>query len=138
MTRQQKLDVIRQKCIEANPEIVELKFGSLFLGRASSRDSFDSVFYFENWKEKNKTIRCLGPLGNQYVWDIEYIKIIGRPIRLADVLFAFTKHKTDSLACFVATDLILIRKSKIYWKLLKDDLTLQSDGCIDFVYKLIK
>lgn len=75
-----KLQTIRQACIEANPEIVELKFGC----------------EFESKGEKFIFIRDDG-VSYQVMFPEEYvsgfarendIKIIGRPITLADVLMA--------------------------------------------------
>ncbi len=76
-------DKIKQACIKANPEIVELKFGCVVKGH-----QFGVII-------DNQTIRWedaeIEDVEMGYLNNLEInlgIKIIGRPIRLADVLLA--------------------------------------------------
>jgi hypothetical protein len=132
----EKLEAIRQACIKANPEIVELKFGCQLslLGRRYA------VFG-----------QCLN------VWQIVSIErdlfhstslpngadtfgvnaIYGRPIRLSDVLLAMNVQLFKDSWDLPVLD---YDGSKIIalWNLRKDDLTQQSPETIDFLYDLLK
>jgi hypothetical protein len=104
MDREQKIEAIRQKCYDANPELMERRdvIGNDRLGYSVSK----------------------------------YIKRY--PIRLADVLLAIHKKAkieekgfVESLFSVEIDDLV-----NIHWNLRQDDLTQQSDECIDFLFKL--
>jgi hypothetical protein len=69
----------------------------------------------------------------------QWFKIIGRPIRLADVLLAIGKV---GLKAHINQDGYFPTKSGNtttlnYWNLRTDDLTQQSDECIDFLYMIL-
>ncbi len=69
---------------------------------------------------------------------IKQIKeILGRPIRLADVLYSIKQIKGDLEAMArleeQVSDLCLTD-----WNLLSDDLTLQSPETVEFISKLLK
>lgn len=136
-----KLELIRKKCIEANPEIVELKFGcevvlnlnndkAVLLGETSS--------FLSGWFKTNNEIYPVG--GHTF-------EIIGRPIRLADVIFAISKNwvrdnsdKSRLMGTFV---FFSDQQSKLLctvslWNLLKDNLEDQSEETISFIYDLLK
>lgn len=109
MTQQEQIEEIRQKCIEANPEIVELKFGcrvEVIFDKAEIANP--NSFTREEMRLKaNHRIDeldgfykgvCIGDcVIGQGVYvknDLitmgkpEWFKIIGRSIRLADILLA--------------------------------------------------
>lgn len=68
--------------------------------------------------------------------NIDDIKILGREIRLADVLLAMKSLKERKW-----TDqawLITGSKDDCNWNLLKDSLTDQSEETIEFLYELLK
>lgn len=145
-TKEEKIEYIRQKCIEANPSIKDLVFGCHFMGRSAFGDPYDTHLVFENWKEKRNTIRCLGPLGNQCVWDIGNIEIIGREIRLADVLLAINKVEKAWLGDWVINSRGHFVKQYINglhvaeaarYNFLKDSLSDQDEACISFLYELL-
>src|SRR5262245_54153382 len=107
MTRTEQLTVIRHACIRENPEIVALKFGCEVEFAWGDRAAVVSVHpdgsLYTTW-------------GKSKVPRKHVTKILGRPIRLADVLLA-----TD------ATDRVVYR-----WDWKHDDLTEQSDDCLAF------
>jgi hypothetical protein len=113
MTRTERLAVIRHACIRENPEIVELKIGcevELDWGHTATVVSVhpDGSLY-TTWG-KSKVPR-------------KHVKVIvGRPIRLADVLLA--THATARVV------------SRWDWK--HDDLTEQSDECLAFLATLVQ
>lgn len=130
MTTPTKIDAIRQKCIEVNPEIVELKFGCEMTtseGNIIFTQSHEGCFYsgvkksdFSFWNGYRQ------PDNN----------IIGRPIRLGDILRSIDLRMPHD------STLLSEEQNKCYqliwlWNLILDDLTLQSPKTIDFIYNLL-
>ncbi len=142
-----KLKEIREKCIEANPEIVELKFGCEL-----------KIWVQKDWKKQHpfpddmelKRAMFVGVEDSQYmvyaekekmalrhtkkVFDREY-KIIGRPIHLADVLLviepiAIKRDLSDLLLKFIIG-------SDYMWNLKDDNLDNQSEETINFIHSLL-
>lgn len=127
------LEFVRAKCIEANPEILDLKFGCYIdlktpylhhhqppITSTKIIDSFHDTIYIDGGM-------ALGKMTKQ---DIETIK--GRSIHLADVLLMFGErvHNDDRI-----NDVI---KGMTYsWNLKADSLEEQSEQTIDFIAKLL-
>jgi hypothetical protein len=135
-----KLDTIRRKCIEANPEIVELRFGCKL--RHDSGDMYTVVR-----KERGDWIKTL-ELGDDDSVMLKFCEILGRPIRLADVLLAMrvehSEYSVSSAGYFEEWSLNqppdvfhLTANSSARWNLVEDDLTKQSEQTIDFLYELL-
>lgn len=144
------LEQIRQACIKANSEIVELKFGCEFryfegLNRYGHRRT-PTVKYLCLNTQDEIVAYLVSPANTRLEIkkdDIE--EILGRPIRLADVLLAISKAdennhnkiwmKSDGriVANFETKSL----KSVVDWDLLKDDLTQQSETTIDFIHSIL-
>lgn len=140
MTTQEKIEDIRQKCIEANPEIMELKFGCRVqnnrrgdMGYILAQEFNSNVYYNEDTKQV-------------LVRDFEPDEIIGRPIRLADVLLAAREVSERIEGQLFVADNGMFCIAKVgksldglgYWNLAKDDLTLQGKPTIDFIHDLLK
>lgn len=141
MTTQEKINAIREKCIAVNPEIVELKvacqveleskderYQKATILRQLSDDSFEC-----EW----------GSFGPSFI-----TKILGRPIRLADVLFAIKVKIESGCPVFVPEGMHVgvLRgdpKRNILewffecWRLNRDDLTLQDPSTIDFIHQIL-
>src|SRR4051794_350657 len=99
MNNQEQIELIREKCIASNPEIVELKFGCEILLKYGDKERKailvsqkhvgswivqfvecdDATFFFLSAKTITKREVTNAVLANG---------ILGRPIRLADVLLA--------------------------------------------------
>lgn len=141
MPREQAIERIRKAVIKAVPEVMELKFGVrvkyktqewFFLkkgsGYMSNRD------YLILYDEKGNT-------SNPHP---KYVKILGRPIRLADVLLAMrgkVSNKAFSLHSGGYRDYLWFEDKEIslnFWNLLRDSLTEQSDETILFLVDLLK
>jgi len=154
MNREEQMKLIGKKCIEANPEIVELQFGcEVFVeqaveaesghyadavgvvvyhetgGRVAGGDDFTDDFtkiYFPDWG-----------ITQEYTGDdMEGNRVIGRSIRLGDGLLAiksawWKKESVDGL------DRIQLRLIFL-WNLRKDDLTVQSEETINFIAELLQ
>lgn len=157
MTREPNIKIIRGACIAANPAIVELRFGCEFKF-TEEYDNYEMGF-------RNVEDVCIAyredtdAYGNPYLWingvcseyeftTKEEIEIIGRPIRLADVLLAIWKQDkckgadilrthTGNIASggFKETNLEHIVMG--LWNLLKDDLEEQSDETVEFISNLL-
>ena len=115
------LELIRQKCIEANPEIESAKRK---LVRAYDDEHLDSErIYYQNVK-------------------------VSRPIRLVDVLLAIDKFHgnmfVDEVGCFVKPkrkeftyNYVIKNDRNIKWNLHQDDLSKQSEETIKFIAELL-
>ena len=140
----EKLQQIREACIKANPEIVELKFGcevehipfqrEIYIGHTEKEIVFKKFSASHPYVFSTHNTKDL----------IDDMKIIGRPIRLADVIFAVLslgeriggQEEYDDVmqVLFYVTNKSEERK----WNLLKDDLNLQDEPCIDFLHNILK
>ena len=129
-----KLQLIREKCIEANPEIVELKFGcEVTIGTKQ-------IFFVVGIMPSGApvTVKKEGAYDStKQGVNVEKIngkiKIIGRPLRLADVLLIM-EHTTvrDDGAFFTNNE-----RHPIHWNL-KETFENQSEELYDFIYKILK
>lgn len=147
-----KLQFIREKCIDANPEIVELKFGcelyhhnyhknaKIYEVRATGNGDivrYDTdkghSFYSDEVAEGK-----IGRNGLKEIWII-----IGRPITLSDVLLAMGKTnneqrvsmRTDGTIVFV--NVITEQTENCRWNL-KETFENQSKETISFIYGILK
>ena len=142
MDIQEKIKYIRERCIEANPEIVELKFGCRI--KITEINYTDTVVAHLQSERELKTYYSYRVL----VDDIE--KIIGRPIRLADVLLAIEKRQGEAEYIVTADGHFLQNLSvsevgfytyeatKFYWNLKDNNLENQSEECKNFIYELLE
>lgn len=128
------LQLIKEACYKANPEIKELKFGCEIVA-----------------KKSNKTLTVAGQYeGDPLVLDYftgfpqvvvvdgymntDLVEILGRPIRLADVLFMIGKTKH---VVAVDTDGDFIEATPAEWNLLDDNLDHQSQETLQFIGNLL-
>lgn len=130
----EKIEAIRQKCIEANPSILDLVFGcEIDIGGV-------------NWVllKKDGEMRIIYLLRRDtcFIWQItetelellRLVKNIGRPIRLADVLVMAGREWELVNNGTMPQQIIKI----IYlWNLHTDDLTKQSPETIDFLFSIL-
>lgn len=104
----------------ANPEIMELKFGCELEGGVT----FISV--------NPKTNEYYILAGNKILKRNEYRKILGRPIRLADVLLASTLEWSN-----IYEDRYLLMNLLKLWNLKDDNLDHQSEETKQFLIDLL-
>ena len=144
-----QLELIRQKCIEANPEIVELKFGCEVILKQSIFGRQKGVHGFVGATPDGIFIVFPGDGHQIYCEEENAYEVIGRPIRLADVLLAIFEGKVyekinevplilDSGLFGTSTVGHAIKTSGYSWNLRKDDLNEQSEETINFLAKLLQ
>lgn len=142
---------IREACIAANPSIKDLVFGCNYVQDGKTyfvisaktmsrglRNQIDQLqtSYFSSIISTDGDCMFDGAVEHS---DIE---IIGRPIRLADVLLAIQKKKhndetylVNMYGIFMDTHFNFSMKNQ--WNLLKDNLEEQSPETISFVIELL-
>lgn len=131
------LEKIREACVKANPEIIELKFGCEvdYYGERTMAVSNEADY------EQGKYIFVSPEVkGNNMVFlDDKNIKIIGRPIRLADVLLVLKECINISFSAeyseFFEGD--INTRTGIFWNLRDDNLEYQSKETITFIAGLL-
>lgn len=133
-----KLDEVRAAIIKAVPEIVELKFGCEL--KTSKGFYVTLIGHKDDWYTWKRHEDGLISAGDD-AGDADGLPelIIGRPIRLADVLVAIdekcpSKYFVNSNGAFIRID---TKWRMVAWKLWSDSLENQSDECIDFIHSLL-
>lgn len=118
---------MREEIIKAVPEIMELKFGCRFDDGEGKIETYITDLQDGSYMlldADQRPFRYHGTLVKRFN--------VGRPIRLADILFTFlpkfTNHDYDQ-----EKDRDIIS----FWNLQKDDLSLQCEGNIDFLHSLL-
>jgi hypothetical protein len=132
----EKIQLIREKCIAANSEIMQLKFGCEVI---SGKTQFRILAIKDGVGLYETDHGTIGDFTRNTIFD----EILGRPIRLADVLLAsgcntYTVPKDR----FHSGDLLFSGDwqtgGQIVWNLRADDLEKQSEETISFIYELLK
>lgn len=137
-----KLQYIREQVIKANPSIKDLVFGcELHVGDSGVRRFFSG----SNEEEEEWFFVELDQVGSEdqyyyregYVKDLNKDVIIGREIRLADVILALS-YKFGFVPSMRISELINGADRKMNWLFRQDNLELQSEECKEFIYNLLK
>lgn len=146
-TQQTNLELVRQACIAANPDILKLEFGcEVWIddiegeGQYSIWEYIGDVDIHSNqdtlWKCAFSTFATV-KWGNFKLEGKPHV-LLGRPIRLADVLLAViyvAPHKDESPMQRDVNERLIIQGD---WNLFKDDLRSQSDETVAFLAELLK
>jgi len=139
MTHQEKLAFIRAKCIEANEGIKALEFGckATWKKPKNEHEATENVPAIVLTNYRNGTLEIYSRFSNHKLWMTmgvfasDLTDVIGRPIRLADVLI---------IVCYGANKAITdtqILGAISYWDLRKDDLNEQDEATINFIHSII-
>lgn len=125
------IQAIRAACIKANPEIVELKFGC----EIELYDVKQKVISYKrnNWRLTTDKSDCKMDASELK----EKVTILGRPIRLADVLLAIPRSIRERMEINHSAFGIYSQGHE-FWNLLKDDLSLQTPETLSFIADLLK
>lgn len=165
MTIQNKQNYIREKCIAANPSIMDLVFGCEVRIKIGDDlyDSIGKVEYACGKCQKHKFYKncsddcysegriddAVSVLVDDEEEPKEYVllqdgkdfEIIGRPIRLADVLLAIGRRSDtwniSGDGYFNILDVAQNWQRKASWNLRADSLSDQEPEIIDFIYELL-
>jgi hypothetical protein len=152
-----ELETVRKACIAANPSIMEIGFGCevQFILEKIGIEKWivgiellnDNVLLIRQERFNNTLTISKKALLDEQNYNQT---ILGRPIRLADVLLAIRINDkpitevwtVDMWGGFklIHNDIksARIENTQVKWNLLKDDLTLQSPETISFLYQLLK
>lgn len=145
MNKDQKIQAIREACILANEDILKLEFGCEIKSPTSRR--IKKRFFTGSSDEQQENyyidIDQVGSNDEQFLCeqmedDLDDI-IIGRPIRLADVLLAIGQGASyygpydGELAMTTSQP-----ERKATWNLLKDSLEDQEEPTINFIHELLQ
>ena len=137
------LEIIREACIKANPEIMELKFGCLIHCK-DFKDFPNTIRPYAGYKfskELDRNVAQVLSSGGQLHQMDENHEILGRPIRLADVLLALDVNSTDPYWKIGASSSLFViqyGEDKCVWFLREDDLRHQSEETLEFLANLLK
>lgn len=129
---QSNLEAVRQAIIKAVPSIMELKFGcEVNIGGTKST--------FVKWDKRLEYGGYFHTKEDLTMYPDDLIQIIlGRPIRLADVLYANQQRcsvedpEMDDFALFDRQETIIGD-----WNLLEDNLSKQSEECIAYLASIL-
>lgn len=144
MITEQKLQAIRRKCVEANPEIMELRDGCIVQyeyvhGGVSMQGAFFGRMFGsekdDQWGLRVKN--CVMPIPNKTHFEKTAIRL-GRPVRLADVLLAWKASRPTDVRYWHSNASGCDQDGIISsWDLRNDSLNDQSPETIDFLFRLL-
>lgn len=144
MTRDKSINIVKEACVKANPEILELKFGCEIKSKHTTlryvgKDKGQIALIVENGDAKN-ALMIVDKLGD--------VEILGRPIHLADVLLTMRDVDAEKIwGVDVSSgeffgqsmsDGSPIYKKGAQWNLRKDSLINQSDETLSFLAQLLE
>lgn len=137
----QKLKAVIQAAI---PEIMELKMGCelQYLGYQKVIICGRQLGFWKVWCERGGESVFITVTNEQLKFS-EVIQILGRPIRLADVLVAIAYKDKRRFACDELGNILEynskgeIIEGLVAWNLLDDNLDHQSDECLTFLINLL-
>lgn len=168
MTKDQKLESIRQACIKANPQIMELAEGCKIKVKGFGTGDFsghwtnakapihheNSGYYVQRhgmgWDGHYAEAYSITEYHDGKKVENPHIEILGRPTHLADVLLAIDRFPTyiNPIKWWIRVEGLLgIKNADMKdllfflcsnWKLKSDDLREQSEETIDFLFNLLK
>lgn len=141
LTHEARIHLIREKSIAANPEIVEEKLGCRIWQDGK-------VYVLAIPVEEQGEIEPMGKDSEgEDIWYMPGTRVLGRPIRLADVLLVIGSRGVDAMPDVLVSDTGLIvthnadrklNNKGLHWNLRADDLEKQSEETINFLYELLK
>lgn len=141
---------IREACIAANPSIKDLEVGSIAFSPVTKGKEMVYIGCYPDvseWGNGEYMYKfAYYTKGGYEAMNLDGIEIIGRPIRLADVLLAINSSTpTDTAYAItesggflqIGDSSSIWERLDFHWNLLKDDLTLQSPETISFIAELL-
>lgn len=140
---QDNMKIVREAVIRANPDILKLEFGCEGIYDDNSVKLLRYGMDFQNVDGPNVYVWQKEDGSRYHTSDNRYVEILGRPIRLADVLLAIEKNRTTDFFFVTTTDFLCMQDSKtdeelMVWNLREDDLSKQSPETLEFLANLLK
>lgn len=148
---EENIKTIREACIKANPEIVKLKFGCM----VEEKIAFGSKFRGETFKGKRIFPLVQKDTADQWIFltdtgmgresedkILDWHTVIGREIRLADVLLAIKNNQPGERGkevLHICSEGLSaeIQQLVCIWNLKQDSLEAQSPETIEFITNLL-
>ena len=96
----------------------------------TTEENFHSIFSEKLVRDKTKLYKC-------NAWKLEKLEILGRPIRLADVLLVLNKDLRLKKLSWFLLNKKEFEKIDVRWSLRQDNLDNQSDEVKEFLIKLL-
>ena len=133
-----KLQQVRAKIIEAVPEIMELKFGCRGMYKKTISCDFIGLSAAGNfiwtWQTGKYAL-------NKTLKNLNDVEILGRPIRLADVLIAIVASSMyDGFGIEMLSGTVSFSHANggyAKWNLHKDSLDDQNEELVDFLHTIL-
>lgn len=148
-SKQTMIQEIREKCIEFNPSIIDLQFGCkakkgdedmTYIGYFLDRTSWgNGEMMYSFLKDDGIIFRCMSD-------DLGRFPLIGREIRLADILLAISSSKGDEAWEYAIDSLGRFMRDwgesrhealSRHWDIRNDSLDSQSEDTISFIHSLL-
>lgn len=145
MTTPEQIKYITERCIAANPSILDLVFGCEIICKYDYAKIYSENIMLDDVGDKYVNVSPTLQ-GNDMIYiDDNNFEIIGREIRLADVLLAINNRGEQIIGWHMSTTghfyKTLMNGSHIAqsesWNLLSDSLSSQSPETIAFLYELL-
>lgn len=134
-TIEEKVKFVREKCIEANPEIVELKFGCEIEHPIGSKKGI-IISHSLTLRAKQDMFLVLKKGSTFYLVKHAITKIIGRPIRLADILLALQEE--DGKEWNIRIGSVGVYKVVAAYNLRDDNFDHQTNEMKEFIWEILK
>lgn len=138
---QEKLQQIIDKCIEANPAILDLKFGcEVWCSYWSYEATKETIVGIHENGTDDKGYYCA--LRKDYTHAKYFIEIIGRTITLSDIILTYLRQSEAPLKAIqdVGNDTSLLQSDVLnivaFWNKKEDDLEKQSEETKELIYNL--
>lgn len=130
------LKIIKDACIKANPNILKLEFGCFVQDKAT--EEILPVAMPHSWARGVAVVMTKNELIH---WEGDDYRILGRPIRLADVLFTLSQIGNVTRGANYLVNIVQSGDDvwiDVRWNLRDDILDHQSPETIQFLAELLK
>ncbi|TXG76596.1 hypothetical protein E6Q11_04315 [Candidatus Dojkabacteria bacterium] len=135
---EEKLQKIREKCVEANPEIAHGTMGCDIRHKATG-----NTWKFYKWHKWAVNVACVMTDKGIVQWEDGDYEIIGREVRLADILYMLSQRKERWVLSGFGIKISTSTENGVHEtllpiNLLEDNLEDLPDETVDFIFNLIE
>lgn len=128
------LKQLREAIVKVNKDIMKLEFGCEVIVEFENGETGPAVVVEEM---AGPSFLVKWEFGTEDIEHDHLIEILGRPIRLSDVLVAMKKIETWGHGWARMPDRELAELCFGKWNLLKDDINLQEEPTISFLHSIL-